>query len=573
MYSDLDSWDADTKLKVGGALIEYLKSVATVNGEPAIIHETPFISKLKKRIGVLRLTDEAFQTITEDSFVVGRPKFLPMLVPPAPWKWSTDQRQMGGGYLLAKTPFLRFRSKSQFRVLEDASMGPLLDGLDFLGSVPWMMNQDVFNVAKELYARGEVIGELPTREVFPLPTEDECMVPKKEFLQQERKKKEAIIKKNRNKLSDDEVQRQLLELSNDYDCDDEDADDMVTTGLYDDSDVMDPVEHDNNVDISADKDNSFSKDVDDDEDMIYDKSVMKYLTKKVQEKNQNNHSLRCDLEIKFSIAERFKHDHFYFPWNVDFRGRAYPVPPNLSHMGSDICRGMLTFAEPKALGPKGLDWLKCHLCNLFGYNKTNFETRVQWSDDHMDDIVDSATNPLNGNRFWATSENPFQSLAACIEIHKAIQSGDPEKYMCHLPVHQDGSCNGLQHYAALGRDKPGGQAVNLLPSDKPQDVYSEVLVLVLQAIDRDIMIAEDEPDLQTRKKGIHARLIHGHVNRKVIKQTVMTSVYGVTMSGARAQIMGKLKDKLYGDEMINKQQDDQLFAASRLASAFFIFHC
>jgi hypothetical protein len=25
--------------------------------------------------------------------------------------------------------------------------------------------------------------------------------------------------------------------------------------------------------------------------------------------------------------------------------------------------------------------------------------------------------------------------------------------MCGLPVHMDGSCNGLQHYAALGRDE------------------------------------------------------------------------------------------------------------------------
>ena len=551
----MDSWDAETKLKVGGALIEYFKSVATVNGEPALIHEAPFISKLKKKVGVLRLTDDAFRTITEDSFVVGRPKFLPMLVPPAPWRQG---HQMKGGYLIARTPFLRFRSKSQVKVLEDASMDKLLEGLDFLGSIPWKMNNEVYEVAKELYARGEVIGEIPTKEVCPMPDESECFVPKKEFLKQERKMKEASIKKNKSKLSDAEVSRQLLELSNEVDDEDEDEDDdemsedSLTTGLYDDG------EDEGDSDFNADSDSDS-----DDEEMIFDKSVMKYKMKKVQEKNQNNHSLRCDIEIKFSIAERFKEDQFYFPWNVDFRGRAYPVPPNLSHMGSDICRGMLTFAQPKALGPMGLDWLKCHLCNLFGYNKTDFQTRVKWSEEHMDEIVDSATKPLDGQRFWATSENPFQSLAACIEIHKAIQSGDPENYMCHLPVHQDGSCNGLQHYAALGRDKPGGQAVNLLPSEKPQDVYSEVLNLVLQAIDRDILISPDEPDLKLRKKGINARMIHGHVDRKVIKQTVMTSVYGVTMSGARAQIMGKLKDKLYGDQMIDRQQDDELFSAAR----------
>jgi DNA-directed RNA polymerase len=31
----------------------------------------------------------------------------------------------------------------------------------------------------------------------------------------------------------------------------------------------------------------------------------------------------------------------------------------------------------------------------------------------------------------------------------------------HLHIHQDGSCNGLQHYAALGRDIEGAYQVNL----------------------------------------------------------------------------------------------------------------
>ena len=39
---------------------------------------------------------------------------------------------------------------------------------------------------------------------------------------------------------------------------------------------------------------------------------------------------------------------------------------------------------------------------------------------------------------------------------------------------QDGSCNGLQHYAALGRDVIGATSVNLMPCDVPQDVYSGV---------------------------------------------------------------------------------------------------
>lgn len=54
---------------------------------------------------------------------------------------------------------------------------------------------------------------------------------------------------------------------------------------------------------------------------------------------------------------------------MDFRGRVYPVPPHLNHLGSDLARSMLVFAESRPLGPKGLDWLKIHLINLTGLKK------------------------------------------------------------------------------------------------------------------------------------------------------------------------------------------------------------
>lgn len=38
-----------------------------------------------------------------------------------------------------------------------------------------------------------------------------------------------------------------------------------------------------------------------------------------------------------------------------------------------------------------------------------------------------------------------------------------------------------------------------------------------------------------------AQALEGHVKRKVIKQTIMTTVYGVTRYGARLQIAKQLK--------------------------------
>lgn len=77
------------------------------------------------------------------------------------------------------------------------------------------------------------------------------------------------------------------------------------------------------------------------------------------------------------------------------------------------------------------------------------------------------------------SETPWQTLACCVEIHAALQHpAGPEVYVSHYPIHQDGSCNGLQHYAALGRDQAGAASVNLMPQHLPQDVYSCVAAIV-----------------------------------------------------------------------------------------------
>lgn len=101
-----------------------------------------------------------------------------------------------------------------------------------------------------------------------------------------------------------------------------------------------------------------------------------------------------------------------------------------------------------------------------------------------------------------------------------MRSPDPTAYLSSLPVHQDGTCNGMQHYAALGGDSQGAKAVNLEGGDKPADVYTHIADLVNLIVNRD---AEAGKSL-----AIAAR---GKVLRKVVKQTVMTTVYGESAGG------------------------------------------
>lgn len=247
------------------------------------------------------------------------------------------------------------------------------------------------------------------------------------------------------------------------------------------------------------------------------------------------HSVRCFMNFQLEIARAFKDQTFYFPHNLDFRGRAYPLPTYLNHMGADHMRGLLLFAKGKPLGEAGLRWLKVHLSNVFGFDKASLKEREDFATEHLADIYDSAENPLTGKRWWLGAEDPWQCLATCFELKAALSSPDPAAFVSHLPIHQDGTCNGLQHYAALGGDTWGAQQVNLLPGERPADVYSAVAKLVQENITKD------------KAKGDEfAIAVDGKITRKVVKQTVMTNVYGVTFIGAKKQVRKQL-DSIYPD--------------------------
>lgn len=267
--------------------------------------------------------------------------------------------------------------------------------------------------------------------------------------------------------------------------------------------------------------------------LAYNKEKRKY-----DQKRREMYSLWRYCLYQLSIANHYRDRVIWFPHNMDFRGRTYPIPPHFNHLGADLARSLLLFAKGRPLGENGLDWLKLHLINLVGNMKSQpLHERLEYANSilHLE-VLDSADNPWDGRRWWTRNENPWQVLACCKEIAKAIRSRDHKQYVSHFPIHQDGSCNGLQHYAALGRDPQGAHAVNLVPCDRPQDVYSRVVEIVESMRKKDA--AEGNKV---------AQMLDGYIQRKVIKQTVMTNVYGVTRYGARQQIARQLSAKNYSE--------------------------
>lgn len=248
-------------------------------------------------------------------------------------------------------------------------------------------------------------------------------------------------------------------------------------------------------------------------------------------------SQRCDTNYKLEIARAFLGEKLYFSHNVDFRGRAYPLSPHFNHLGNDMTRSLFLFWEGKKVGERGLEWLKIHLANLYGVDKAPLQERVDFVNDNLQNVIESAKNPLDENAWWKKGEKPWQVLGVCFELKRAYDLPDPTEHVSHIPIHQDGTCNGLQHYAALGGDFEGARQVNLIPADRPQDVYKFVANLVQKRVDAEAEAGND-----------YAIFLQDKITRKVVKQTVMTNVYGVTFVGAVAQIQKQIDHHFSKDD-------------------------
>lgn len=257
----------------------------------------------------------------------------------------------------------------------------------------------------------------------------------------------------------------------------------------------------------------------------------------LRQKNWDQRGLRVGYNLTAQLANALgkNGDAFYYAHNLDFRGRVYPAVSIFSHYGEDLVRSLLTFWKSKPLGTDGFNAIKYQLANMHSNGKLTMEELIQFVEDNKTNIELSASDPMS-HSWWQEGDSPFQSLALCMEVLNIWTfEGNIEEYRCRTPIHQDGTCNGLQHYAALGADTAAAVSVNLTPSENRHDVYLSVLTLVKEKMKKDM--GSDDENISS--------LAHNAfplISRKIVKQTVMTTVYGVTQYGASKQIDARLSE-------------------------------
>lgn len=254
----------------------------------------------------------------------------------------------------------------------------------------------------------------------------------------------------------------------------------------------------------------------------------KHKAARVYERRISERSKRIALATKLWIAEKFQEEpNIFFCWTLDWRGRMYPVQSYIHPQSDDQGKALLEFAEGKPLGERGVFWLKVHLANCYGVDKVSFEERVKWVEENEARILDSANNPLDGERFWSSADSPYLFLGAAMEYAGYISEGI--YFLSRIPIALDGSCNGLQNFSAMLRDEVGGKAVNLLPQSKPNDIYQRVAEVLSKKVQEDAANGDEDALVWLNK-----------IDRGITKRGVMTYVYGAKKYGMKDQLLAEL---------------------------------
>jgi DNA-directed RNA polymerase len=224
-------------------------------------------------------------------------------------------------------------------------------------------------------------------------------------------------------------------------------------------------------------------------------------------------------------------DNHWLGWSFDFRGRMYPVSGSWNYHRADHLKACFLLGNGKKLDDTSNAWLLIQLANVGDFDKISkqsLDARIDWVHANEDMILSCADDYQATFDIWKTADHPLQFLAACFEYRKMIDQGDD--YVCHLPISMDGTNSGTQHYA-LALKHMDGAMVNLVPSDKCQDVYA----VVAKVVNR--MLKEDgSPEAK--------RWLDYGVDRSTVKKNCMCYGYSSIALGMGYQITDDIMEPL-----------------------------
>ncbi len=253
----------------------------------------------------------------------------------------------------------------------------------------------------------------------------------------------------------------------------------------------------------------------------------------VRRANLQRTSVRLGAARLLWLGQKYREGSFYYPQQLDFRGRVYPVPQFLQPQGPDLARGVLRFAagswierdEPSSA------WFWIHGANCYGLDKAPLDARAFMIRQHEPAIRAVYQDPIE-HRWWMEADEPWQFLAWCLEAGQLLEQG---RVRTHVPCYIDGTNNGLQILSLLLRDPVGGAATNCQAHETRRDIYQDVA----DDVTRRLRQADDET-----ARGWLAWFPDGRLPRAAAKRPVMCVPYGCTRWSSRQYLADWFDEEL-----------------------------
>ena len=239
----------------------------------------------------------------------------------------------------------------------------------------------------------------------------------------------------------------------------------------------------------------------------------------------------------------YETEGFYIPWQVDFRGRMYPVS-NFSYHRDSHLKALFCYKRGYLVEGNNAYWLKVHLANCGDFSKISkqsLDARAQWTTSKHDELLAIAEDYQGTFDLWSSADKPFEYLAAVFEYARWVKEGDA--FVSYIPLSHDATNSGVQIYSGLNLSETEGALVNLTPSHKMADIYQTVadkVVEELNALDDAVRATVFSKRTGTTVGELADRWINFKIGRSHMKRATMCYGYSSNNVGMRGQFMEDL---------------------------------
>ena len=259
------------------------------------------------------------------------------------------------------------------------------------------------------------------------------------------------------------------------------------------------------------------------------KSVCKARSKRYNDEMSKYMEGRTSEYLYEMATKSLDNEKLYIPIEPDFRSRFTCRTSYLSYQGNDVARALLEFSKGHKIDSETKRFLSIHLANQAGLDKETYSTRIEWVERHLNVIKAVAEMTENDWKFnegvaliKEFAEDEFQFASACREYYELFIINS--KNETHLPCAIDATCSGQQLIAGFLRSGELAERVNVLPTNKPGDIYRDTMDKLLELVKND---GGENFESKTLKA------LKGSIGRKVSKKGFMSGQYG---SGTKRQL-------------------------------------